>query len=405
MKILLVGMMGLYNRGCEAIVWGSAEILRQAYPGAKVSVAVGYPDQAAVDRRRLPSIDVDIFPLLKRPSIFSRGARRAVRLITGRAPAFRRQWAYPQQGWDLVLEVGGDTLCGPGAQWRLEHDRALMARYDCKVGLWGMNFGPKDLSDLPTDYVTDTLSRYHIITVRDEPSRHRLAELGIVDNVYRMADPAFAMAPEPWDVEPHLPREYGRGLIGLNLSPCAAHFRDGGLPATIDLAVEVCTRLASAGFGILLVPHCFPPACPPADDDLAVLRPALERLRSSAPSVGVLPNGISSPQVKYAISRCSLYAGARMHSTIAAWSTGVPVLSISYSPKSRSLNQEIYGHEHYLVDIRTTTPEEITERLLAMHAELDAARVATRQGVEDMLAHTDRLVGSIGVGTRKGSPA
>lgn len=405
MKILLIGMGGLYNRGCEAIARGSAKILRQMFPGAEVALAIGDPDIARQDRKRLPDLDVEIYPLLKHkskaPSLPLRLVRRAIRELAGDVALYRlwRPWrplGYPDKGWDLVLEIGGDTFAYTNSLvFRSLHDQWLMDTKGFRVGLWGLNLVPYDLEVISKERLKRVFLRYQLITVRDRWSQRYLAELGVEKNVFQMADPAFEMDPAPWDVDSYFPAKSERGVIGLNLSPLAASYRVGGIHETIQLAIDTARGLDDMGFGVLLVPHCFPPACPAFDDDNNVLRPAFEQLGSEGLNVGLLPSGISSPQVKYAISQCTLFAGARMHSTIAAWSTGVPVLTISYSPKSLNVNDDIHGHRRYVVDIRSVTGESLVDILGAMASDLDTLRQATQFGVQRLREHTHTMVSRI----------
>jgi hypothetical protein len=88
-----------------------------------------------------------------------------------------------------------------------------------------------------------------------------------------MSDPAFAMQPEVWDVDSIWPQRVEKGVIGLNLSPFAAKRRGVSSETLSGFVEDVVTELVQAGFGILLVPHCFPPACPTGDNDLTVLEP------------------------------------------------------------------------------------------------------------------------------------
>lgn len=57
--------------------------------------------------------------------------------------------------------------------------------------------------------------------------------------------------------------------------------------------------------------------------------------------------------MKYIISKLRFFVGARTHSTIAAYSTGVPTLAIAYSTKAKGIARDIFGtEENYVVDIR-----------------------------------------------------
>jgi colanic acid/amylovoran biosynthesis protein len=58
----------------------------------------------------------------------------------------------------------------------------------------------------------------------------------------------------------------------------------------------------------------------------------------------------SAQKLKWIISKCSCFIGARTHATIAAYSTGVPTLALGYSVKSKGIAQDIFGTaENYVV--------------------------------------------------------
>ena len=46
--------------------------------------------------------------------------------------------------------------------------------------------------------------------------------------------------------------------------------------------------------------------------------------------------------MKYIISECRFFIGARTHSTIAAYSTAVPTLVLSYSEKSLGIAEDLF---------------------------------------------------------------
>ena len=71
---------------------------------------------------------------------------------------------------------------------------------------------------------------------------------------------------------------------------------------------------------------------------------------SDNPRVGFLMGDFSCTQIKYAISKCRFFIGARTHSMIAAYSTGVPALALSYSIKSLGIAKDIFGtYEGYVL--------------------------------------------------------
>lgn len=397
MKILLVGMGGLYNRGCEAIVRGSAKILKKVYPKCQVAVAVGYPENVPFDQQRLTDVGIEVFPLMnqrQRVGLPLRLLRRGIYELTGNVSLYRYRLpvGYPE-GWDLLLEVGGDTFEG-NPLFLFHHDQWLRRRKGFKVGLWGLNLGPYNDKVISKNSLTRGFAQFPLITVRDDFSKKYLADLGVTENVFRMADPAFAMEPEPWDLQSCIP--IGRlGRIGVNLSPLIAGFLDKGVPEMITLGTEAIESLISIGFGVLLIPHCVPPGCPPNDDDTMVLDPIYRNLKSYQPHITILPEGLSAPQVKYAISHCKIAIVARMHAGIAAWSSGVPVLSLSYSQKSINMNDEIYGHQKYVLKVRDLTMYNLLKIISIMNDNYLEVQAETINSINRMLKYNDFLISQL----------
>ena len=76
----------------------------------------------------------------------------------------------------------------------------------------------------------------------------------------------------------------------------------------------------------------------------------------------------SCTELKYLISNCRFFLGARTHATIAAYSTGVPTLVLGYSVKSRGIARDLFGTEEgYVLPVqKLTRPEELTEAFLRL---------------------------------------
>ena len=76
----------------------------------------------------------------------------------------------------------------------------------------------------------------------------------------------------------------------------------------------------------------------------------------------------SCTELKYLISNCRFFLGARTHATIAAYSTGVPTLVLGYSVKSRGIARDLFGTEEgYVLPVqKLTRPEELTKAFLRL---------------------------------------
>ena len=81
-------------------------------------------------------------------------------------------------------------------------------------------------------------------------------------------------------------------------------------------------------------------------------RVAAELRASHRSRVLVVGPDYDARQLKWIISQLRLFAGSRTHATIAALSTGVPTISVGYSVKARGINQDVFGHDRWLIQLR-----------------------------------------------------
>lgn len=193
-----------------------------------------------------------------------------------------------------------------------------------------------------------------------DPVRHRLG-----------VDVAFALpAHEPHNDRLPAPMRYwlGRGddeppLVGLNVSGliwhnvAAARTRYGFWADYREAIVRLLDRLLSdaAHPRILLVPHVLTPEGHYESDPHAcrlAMQAALERRPDAADRIAIVPPDFDACEMKWIISRCDWFCGTRMHSTIAALSSGVPAAAIAYSDKTKGVF-ETCGLGEAVVDPRT----------------------------------------------------
>ena len=72
---------------------------------------------------------------------------------------------------------------------------------------------------------------------------------------------------------------------------------------------------------------------------------------------------MSCQKIKYVISKCRAFIGARTHATIAAYSSMVPTLVVGYSVKARGIAKDLFGTwDHYVLPVQTlSNSEELIE--------------------------------------------
>jgi polysaccharide pyruvyl transferase WcaK-like protein len=327
------------------------------------------------DTPDLPPVDPDV---IQHSISVSRWSRAWFVQHTLRVLGIKKTW-FPVLGKyidnvDVVLALGGDNYSMDYGSLRvhLAHIDYALTR-DKPFVIWGGSVGPFDRRGPEYEtYVAEKLKGVTAILAREDATVEYLAQIGVRDNVRRVADPAFVMEP----VEPPndaLPFQIPAETIGFNFSSLMARYMtQGDIPACIQRVTEIVHAvLESFGRPVLLVPHS---QKPPSDDYLFLDQVRQAFVDEGAP-VYLLPRALNAPEVKWVIGKLACFAGARMHSTVASLSSLVPTLSFSYSIKSVGLNQDIFGHEAYILSPEEISPDAVVEKLkLLLEGERDIRR-------------------------------
>lgn len=247
----------------------------------------------------------------------------------------------------LYLSVGGDMYC-----YELSKKEAITAnstfhRAGAKTVLWGCSLEPELLQE---PEVVEDMRRYALITPRESITTQALAAAGITENVKQFPDPAFALEPE----ETKLPGGFASGnTVGINISPMILrHEKKDGITITnyrklIDYILE------NTDCHIALIPHVMWKN----NDD----RVTLNELYNGYQGNGrvVLFEDMPCRKIKYVISKCRAFIGARTHATIAAYSSEVPTLVVGYSVKARGIARDLFGtEEHYVLPVQSLADAE-----------------------------------------------
>ena len=249
----------------------------------------------------------------------------------------------------LYLSIGGDMYC-----YELSKKEAITANSAfCKAGaktvLWGCSLEPELLQE---PEVVEDMKRYALITSRESITTEALAAAGISENVKQFPDPAFTLQPE----ETKLPSGFREGnTIGINISPMILqHETKGGI--TIENYRKLMDHiLESSDCHIALIPHVMWKH----NDDRVTANELYNGYQGN--DRVVLFEDMSCQKIKYVISKCRAFIGARTHATIAAYSSGVPTLVVGYSVKARGIARDLFGtEEHYVLPVQTLSdPEEL----------------------------------------------
>lgn len=363
------------NRGCEAILLSTWELLREAVPQAVAT------NSSSRDPR------ANVVPYLRRPGLRHRSHPEAVS-----AQFLAWQWAKRVRGMefnferflgksDVVLSLGGDnySLDYNSVSKYLDANEKVLAAGKPLI-IWGASVGPFTADPAIEARVAEQFRRLALVVARERRTVSYLDSIGVRDNVILLPDPAFSLRTDAVTLPEGQERMLEERAIGVNLSPLLARYRNGMDAWLEDAARWVQALLDTSGRPILLVPHVFEPG----NDDQAFLSQLLGRIDAPAAKLSLLDGyELSCMQIKQVIGRLHAFVGARTHATIAAMSLGVPTLSIGYSMKALGINEEVFGSADWLVPHDTLDAATLSARYAAMDRSTPETREALANRMSD----------------------
>ena len=336
-KILLYQHQSSYNHGCEALVYSISQQIKQVVPDSELRVCSFFKSHD--DEYDFPYVDsfVDNKMWLQRyslPWLIHQLDKRTLNSKWLQEKIMFCKPCYQQAQWaDICIAIGGDTYCyNKGKEhWPLERKIKKLGK---KMMLWGCSIEP---GDIPGE-MKEHLDLFDIITARDPFTYDALVANKIKAHIVRCADPAFLLEPCPCE----LPSAWDAGnTIGLNFSPMVMGQLKNKTAAREGFETLIKHILETGSEKIALISH----VRLPFSDDSTELLPLYERYKSTGRVMLIDDISLNARQLKYIISQCKLFIGARTHATIAAYSTGVPTLAIGYSIKARGIAQDLFGTE------------------------------------------------------------
>lgn len=344
-KIFLYAHGGSGNHGCEALVRSTIKILRDN--DNKIVVISTRPEEdIKYGLDKLCTIIKDTNDSFSKKSFGFIKAYLDLKIKKDYMPMeklrYKEAFDHIKKG-DVALSIGGDNYCYADVEkYVMMHD--MLKERGAKTILWGCSIEPEIAF---RDDIKKDLERYNLITARETITYEALKEIN--PNTILVSDPAFQL-----DVEDMmLPDNFFIGnTVGINLSPMVI---DNEKTAGITWNSYICLIdyiLNETSMNIAFIPH----VVWNESDDRIPLKKLYDKYRDTNRVCFI--EDTTCTRLKYAISKCRFFIGARTHSTIAAYSTGVPTLVLGYSVKSKGIANDIFSkEENYVIDVRTIQTE------------------------------------------------
>lgn len=300
-KILLIGIRGTYNLGCEAIVRGTVTLLKRIYPKAMIYYAsYDYKN----DVTRLSDCDVNI---LNRPTKKRWSVRNIVRKLLSYVsieyiPPYEKISLIKE--FDAVFSIGGDmyTLWSDGSYCK---DLIRLGDQCLALGipyiLWGCSVGPFEKNPKALSVFKEHLQHLPLIVAREYATIDYLKTIGIEDNVFFAPDPSFFVAPECGVVAPER-----KHRIGVNLSPLSTQHLFATLEEGIEQQARALEKLIDENQAeVILLPHVLSPD--KSDNDLLYLQRVYKAMDVSyQQKTTLVDTDLSFVALKKQLQRCDV---------------------------------------------------------------------------------------------------
>ncbi len=361
---------GSLNRGCEAIVRSSTDIIKEKILGAEVYLASDNPETDKIITK-LDGIYDGTNRDIKKYTYDWWLSWLRIKLLQDESYALvkiHHNIIKHIKDMDIYLSIGGDNYCyGEQPGW-YEIDRRVK-KSGKQLVLWGCSIGEEDMSEKKLN----DLRLFDLILARETLTYNMLKNKGL-NNVKLCADPAFTLEKE----ELKLPKGWQEAnTVGLNFSPLVWNKNKKSQEAVKSLITHI---LKTTDMTIALTPHVMQVG----NDDYEFLYGYYEEFKETG-RVIILPNNLNAMQYKGYIARMRYFIGARTHATIAAYSTYVPTMVLGYSVKSKGIARDLFGKEKLVVNVEElSNSKELKDKFNEMVAEEEELRERLKDAIPNM---------------------
>lgn len=356
-KIILYMHAGSGNHGCEAIANSMAGMLpdkpilisyyRDEDKKYSLNELYEIVQERNFNNHKLAHVLYCVYRLL------SKDSESFIRYRYGKYLGKKNQ----SDKYPVAVSIGGDNYCYDMMLNDLRLANGAFNKQGTKTVLLGCSIEPESLN---RQEIVNDLNRYSLIVARESITYEALkSKLDNPERIICLPDPAFTLdieyvrLPEgflvPSEDENGMP--YG-GMVGINISPLIQSNEavDGITKLNYENLIE--SIIDETDMSVALIPH----VVWDRNDDRKPLRDLYEKYKDTGKVI--LVDDYNCRQLKYIISKCRFFIGARTHATIAAYSTTVPTLVVGYSVKARGIAKDLFGtDENYVLPVQSLKTE------------------------------------------------
>jgi len=344
---------------------GFIDSIRSLEPDVQIDVITVFPDEDEEEAKRLR---VSIIDGRVKLSTTVQHLLRAIgrRFGCHRLGKSRDSFIRSIESSDVVVDLSGDAFSedyGKAEVMSSIMDILLVKLLRKKIVIYAQSIGPfknffiKRLARM-------SLNRVDVLMVREHISKKYLQDLGVKTEINLVGDAAFLLKPAPPEMTSVALQEEGidegrRPMIGISLSQHLFQGAQGQDNQYSQAMVNLINHFRdNMGATVILIPHVS--TAGRVMDDYRVSEIILNRLNSPS-DVILLKKRYRADQLKAIISLMDMFVGARMHANIAALSTCVPTVAISYSHKTEGI-MGLFGQNDWVISGGDLVGDDIIKR-------------------------------------------
>lgn len=336
MRYFLCGQTGNINRGCEAIISSTVKVLGQRNGDVYFATFAPEMDRALARRLGITMISYGGYPSSIHRYVCV-GLRKLHKKSLAGFSMIEKPLFDMLKSDDVCLNIGGDVYCYGRPTISL-----ALNNFTQKKGITNILWCCSIEKDNIKGEIFDDLNKYKYIFAREQITYDNLVSAGIPkEKVIKCCDPAFFLDRQ----EVELPKGFAIGnTVGINVSEMV--IKDGDSTVYDNVISMIKHIIETTDMNICLIPHVY--SIKENRNDYPILKKIYEEFSNDR--VSMVDKEYNCEQLKYIISNCRFFFGARTHSTIAAYSSCVPTVVLGYSVKSKGIATDLFGtYEKYVL--------------------------------------------------------
>ncbi|MCZ2845667.1 MAG: polysaccharide pyruvyl transferase family protein [Candidatus Bathyarchaeota archaeon] len=406
MKIIFLNTHSTLNSGDAGIVLAQIQFLEKKFSNLEIALTSRTPER---DLKFYNPMGIKVFcPIIPAPSIFTGNIQKIEQSLKNLfAFKSKRDLIKETKKSDLVISSGGGYFYSnrkifPGPMFFQNFLHAKLALILNKpVIFFPQSFGPF-YNPVASEILRDILESDHIVKIfaREKTSFDFLYNLlnkkKSKEKIDLCPDIAFYLNKKNNRCDSRINLNLPRPIVAITLRqwdfPEIESIKEKGekQEGYLTNLEEICHGIFYNWGGSVVI---FPQARGPGifENDIIISRKLWEKLKKVIPEKNMLfinlPDVVSPLHIINILSQVNLVIATRLHSAIFALITGVPVISITYQPKSKGI-MEVLELEHFGVNITHIDPEEIlrlTEEILNHHCDI-------QRKIHDNVSHIRKTI-------------